>query len=200
MTDRKGSWIQTFTGRQFWPLDPRPEDVDIRDIAHALANCCRFSGHVRKFYSVAQHSVIASQVVPWAARLALLHDAAEAYMGDIARPWKQFLWVDTGDGWEPNRLKECEHSLLSVILGALGVAESPDLWAEVKRADDVLLATEARDLMSPLHPDWRHCEHRGATVLPQRIDPWPPSLAEKVFLRRWEELGGIPLAAPGEAG
>ncbi len=82
---RRGDWIQVRSGRKFHPLDPRPEDVDINDIAHALSNLCRFTGHCTDFYSVAQHSVIASQIVPPASALAaLLHDASEAYMGDIS--------------------------------------------------------------------------------------------------------------------
>lgn len=56
-TERAGDWMQTFTGRQFWPMDPRPEDLDILDIAHALSLLCRFGGHCQRFYSVAEHSV-----------------------------------------------------------------------------------------------------------------------------------------------
>src|SRR5690242_720613 len=82
--------IRTYTGRAFSPLDPNPDDIVIEDIAHALSLNCRFTGHVRWHYSVAQHSVLCSEIVPSEYALtALLHDASEAYLSDIARPIKQ---------------------------------------------------------------------------------------------------------------
>ena len=79
----------TYTGKEFYPLDPNPADIDIKDIAHALSNCCRFAGHIKSFYSVAQHSVIVSELCePENALAGLLHDASEAYLSDIARPVK----------------------------------------------------------------------------------------------------------------
>ena len=84
-----GNWIQTFTGGRFYPTDPQVDDVKIRDIAHALSNQCRFAGHTRKFYSIAQHCYLVSQVCDPADALdGLLHDAAEAYMCDMPRPIK----------------------------------------------------------------------------------------------------------------
>ena len=94
MADRKGDWMQTYTGRQFWPLDPRPEEVVIEDIARALSMQCRFAGHCAKFYSVADHSVRVSMLADENSTLALaglLHDAAEAYVVDVPRPLKRFL-------------------------------------------------------------------------------------------------------------
>ena len=85
------TWIQTFTGRQFWPLEPRADEIFIEDIAHHLSNLCRFTGACRSFYSVAQHSVLVSLCAPpgenplWG----LLHDASEAYLIDVARPVKR---------------------------------------------------------------------------------------------------------------
>ena len=105
------AWIQTYTGRQFWPLAPQAEHVDIRDIAHSLAMQCRFNGHCRGFYSVAQHSVLVSQVVPPEDALwGLLHDAAEAYISDLPRPLKNTA----------PEFRAAEHRLLTVILGRLG--------------------------------------------------------------------------------
>jgi hypothetical protein len=192
---RRGDWVQTFTGVKVHPLDPRPEDVRVADVAHALARLCRFTGHVKAaHYSVAQHSVLASHVVhPAAALLALLHDAAEAYLGDLSRPLKRHLYTVVGVAFEP--VKKTEMRLLGVILPALGWVMPPGpvadwLWAEVDRADEVLLATEARDLMAPLHPDWRHQEANGFAVLPDRIVPVGPEQAEALFLARFRDLGG----------
>ena len=91
------NWIQTYTGKCFTPLDPKPEDICAEDIAHHLSNLCRFSGAVNDFYSVAEHSVrcfwyareVLSPGPPSPLHLAvLLHDAAEAYIIDLPRPIK----------------------------------------------------------------------------------------------------------------
>src|SRR5271166_4295857 len=90
-----GSYIQTYTGIRFDILNPTPEMITIDDIAHHLANCCRFTGAVKWHYSVAQHSYYASLIAgpQWRPRLALealMHDASEAYICDMARPMKHF--------------------------------------------------------------------------------------------------------------
>lgn len=91
-TERKGRWMQTYSGGKYWPADPRPEDIKIRDIAHALSLICRYTGHGDRFYSVAEHSYHMSTSVPKEIALqALLHDATEAYLGDISRPLKYSL-------------------------------------------------------------------------------------------------------------
>lgn len=87
---RNGDWIQTFTCQQMYPLDPREAEIDILDIAHALANLCRFNGHVKQFYSVAEHSCHVSDLLPQVWKLTgLLHDASEAYLCDLPRPIKR---------------------------------------------------------------------------------------------------------------
>lgn len=170
-------WMQTFSGVRFWMTEPRVEDVRIHDIRVALSNLCRFTGHVNDFYSVAQHSVHVSELVPAELRLqALLHDAAEAYLGDIARPLKRHERVrDAIEGWE--------QGLLEVIGEALGVVLWP-LAEEVRRADDVMLATEKRDLLLPV--EW------GLTLpAPRedlRIQCWDPWTARDGFRRRYAEL------------
>src|SRR5690348_16971168 len=89
-----GPYLQTVSGRWVNPFDPDPEQLDIGDIARALANICRFGGHARAFYSVAQHSVIVSRLVEERgggaedAFAALMHDATEAYLGDMPHPIK----------------------------------------------------------------------------------------------------------------
>tara|TARA_R100000152_G_C6632909_1_gene79923 strand:- start:48 stop:569 length:522 start_codon:yes stop_codon:yes gene_type:complete len=91
------NFIHTWTGGKFYFLNPRPEDVNIEDIAHALSLQCRFNGHVTDLYSVAEHSIRVADIVsehtddPQVIMTALLHDASEAYLGDIVKPLKNFL-------------------------------------------------------------------------------------------------------------
>lgn len=90
--DRDERWIQTATGLRFWPLHPRTQDVNVFDIAHALSNKCRYSGHTAHFYSVAQHSVLVAHCLPAELKLwGLFHDAAEAYLPDVANPIKSSI-------------------------------------------------------------------------------------------------------------
>lgn len=131
-------WIETFTGRRFDPLHPDPELIDLEDIAHSLSLLCRFIGHCKQFYSVAEHCIRVAELCSIESKLAaLLHDAAEAYIGDIARPIK--YGIASAD------LKEAEERLLGTIYKKFGA--SPYDAKEVKEADDIMLATEARDLM-----------------------------------------------------
>jgi hypothetical protein len=166
------SWIQTFTGKQFWPLEPRAEDVDVRDIAHSLSLQCRFNGHCRVFYSVAEHSVRVSRIVPPdLASWGLLHDAAEAYLSDLPRPVKDRLFG----------FRDIEERLLEVIARAFGLP-----WpmpAAVAEADDALLATEARDLMGLPPSSWK----LSAAPLQERIVPVSAESAELLFLARHRE-------------
>lgn len=138
MADRKGDWIRTYSGRQFWPLDPRPEEVYLVDIAHSLSQQCRFTGHCRTFYSVAQHSLLVADLVGPQNRLwALLHDAAEAYLCDVARPVKRDSMM------RPYR--EAEEAVMRAICDDFALPyEQPE---EVSVADKVMLGLEAADLM-----------------------------------------------------
>ena len=175
-TVRSGSWILTRSGRHPDFLDPRPGEIEIFDIAVALSRECRFSGQTRRAYSVAQHSVLVSRIVPEAfAREALLHDATEAYLRDLSRPLKHLV---------PEYLR-IERRLDRVIRQKFGLpAEKSD---PVDLADRILLATEKRDLMPP-DPDWEILA--GIRPLPGRIVPWPEGRARTLFLRRFAELWG----------
>jgi len=125
----------TAGGRQFWPLDPRASEVDIDDIATALSHQGRYNGHTRHFYSVAQHSAemarwfMAKRDAPMA-REALLHDAAEAYVGDVIRPLKPFLPGFAG----------IEHGVEKAVRQRFGLAET--LPEAVKQADTRILTDE----------------------------------------------------------
>ncbi len=175
--ERVGDWIQTFTGRQFWPLDPRVDEICIEDVAHSLALQCRYAGHVEVFYSVAEHSWRVSRVCdPAVALWGLLHDAAEAYLVDLPRPIKRFS--DLGAHY-----REIEARLMVVIAERFGLAmpEPPD----VKKSDDFMLRWEARDLMKPPPVPWRES---GGVVPVSRIAPMSPMVAEQAFLLRFSEL------------
>lgn len=178
-TERKGGWIQTYTGRKFWPLDPRPEDIVVEDIAHALALTCRFTGHVREFYSVAQHSVLVSQnCQPEDALWGLLHDASEAYIADVSRPLKK--------EWAFREYRAAEARLEIAICNRFGLPLDKPM--SIKAADDTLLTTEARDLMSPLAIGWIHRPEHGYQALAAKIQPVGPERAEVMFLNRFDEL------------
>ncbi|QIG65782.1 HD superfamily hydrolase [Ochrobactrum phage vB_OspM_OC] len=172
--ERKGDWMQTATGGKYWPIDPRPEEVSIEDIAHALSLMCRFNGHCNEFYSVAEHSYYVSLLVPPEYALeALLHDASEAYIADIVRPAKRFI-----DGYVD--IEDRNMKAISERFG-LNYPMSP----EVKRADTILLATEAKQIMVKEPDDWKLAEEAHLTL---KIQCLGPKEAEELFLERFNEL------------
>jgi hypothetical protein len=168
-----------------WPLDPRADEIHLVDIVQALSNTCRFGGHC-EFYSVAQHSVLVSERCDARDALwGLLHDASEAYLGDIPGPIKRSSIFD--------RYRQIEASLQRVIVGKFGLDEVEP--ASVRVADKRMLATEMRDLIvgGVGHVDWL----RQYTPYSERVVPWSPSEARQRFLARYEQLssGGSVLAA-----
>jgi hypothetical protein len=180
----RGDWLQTYTGRAWWPMDPSPEDVCIEDIAHGLAYQCRYNGHCREFYSVAEHSTrVAAQLYklgPAEALAGLLHDAAEAYLGDIVRPVKRQL----------PRFYELERLNLIAIFEGLGVPITPEAFCdEVAEADLVLLATERRDLMGTPPRPWVSIEK--VEPLGGAIKPMTPSEAESFFIDKYIALRSV---------
>jgi uncharacterized protein len=172
------TWIQTFTGRKFDLLEVSPEQIQIKDIAHALSLICRFAGHTRKFYSVADHSIFVSKIVPKNLKLAaLLHDAAEAYLGDISRPLKQLLKKSSPCySMMEDNLNRCieerfalkRHSLTSSI---------------IIYADNVSLSTEKRDLLNECEEEW------GKDLLQplkNHINPLSAISSETLFLAYYD--------------
>ncbi len=182
MNDRKGEYIKTFTGINFWPIDPRPEEIRIEDIAGALSKQCRFGGHTKRLYSVAEHCCSASRIVPKEHALAaLLHDASEAYLVDVPRPIKKML----------SQYRDIEAGLEKAIAGRFEI-EYP--WhAEVRLADDRLLTFEVENL---LNWGWKHPfpdPWQSLPAMPKELSSLcslglSPNQAQHFFLARFEEL------------
>jgi 5'-deoxynucleotidase YfbR-like HD superfamily hydrolase len=175
---RVGDWFQTHNGVRFHPLDARLEEINIDDIAHALARVCRFGGHTEEFYSVAQHSVIVSNIVPKGLELCgLLHDATEAYIGDVVRPLK----------YQMPQYREIEDRLWLVIAERFNLPT--EIPKEVKDADNVALITERRDLLQHQQTwgEWT----KAYTPLEKIIQPLCPKSAEMYFTMRFNALMGI---------
>ena len=190
--------LQTISGRYVDLADMRPADVKIEDISHALSMLCRFNGHCREFYSVAQHSVLVSHILrdeghaPAVQLAGLLHDAHEAYTGDVTHPMKQFAWRM----WRGSDLVSV-HSSLSVFQDEIKMvieeALAPNLCAQfsdaheyVKAADLRALATERRDLMTEQALVWPVLE--GIEPAGMEIVPIGPSLAYSIFVSRFRKL------------
>jgi hypothetical protein len=166
---RKGDWIQTYTGRQFWPLDPRMSEVHIEDIAHALSLACRYNGHCLEFYSVAQHSVLlARYVAPKYKLWALLHDAAEAYLSDVPRPLKANMPI----------YKAQEDALMKVICKRFGLP--PTMPEVVHECDTRILMDERHWLMRAPPATWGiDAEPLGIRIIPQH---WRDAKRDFLFM------------------
>lgn len=170
-----GATIITRSGHYFDFLNPKPETIYIEDIAWALAFTCRFGGQSLHYYSVAQHSILVADAVPFELRLqALLHDAAEAYVGDVVGPLKQLL---------PD-YKIVEKRVEAAIADRFGVP--CEMHPDIKHADLRLLRTEQRDLTSGHADNWNGLD--AYPPLHQRIVPMAPSEAANAFLRKYERL------------
>lgn len=167
------AWMQTYTGRVFYPLAPRIQDVCIEDIAHSLAYQCRYAGHARFHYSVAQHSEILSYAVPAEDALAaLLHDASEAYLVDVPRPIKPHL----------RGYAEIERKVHAAICIALGAPLT--IPPSVLDADLRIIHDERAVLMAEPPMPW----NVPGEPLGVKIECMPPAQAEQLFLKRFEEL------------
>lgn len=172
------------TGVGYWNI-AEPEknldaNFDIRMLAHAISNICRFTGHVRRFYSVAQHSVLCSFIEPdQDAYAKLMHDIAEALIGDVASPLKQML----------NDYKVIERKNETALFSWFGISASFNLPKSVKRADIIMLLAEKRDLLAELPQDTVEWEWaKDVPELDYHIRPWGPFKAKHAFLARFYEI------------
>ena len=165
--------ISTFTNLQLEINAPQTSQICIEDIAHGLSQICRFAGQCTPYYSVAQHSVFVSRHVPQHLALTgLLHDASEAYMGDLHSGLKKII----------PQYKEIEDRLLAVIYQKFGIPTDTLKPAEVKMADELSLIWESRHLDMDIQIDFSH---------PHVQDPFvalSSEQAEQNFLQRFREL------------
>ena len=182
----RGDWMQTHSGLAFYPLDPAPEDIVPTDIAHSLAMQCRYNGHVRRFYSVAEHCVLMSD---WMlehaeprnadrarhlALWALLHDAAEAYIGDMVRPLKinmpAFVALD---------------ELVTAAVARRFALEDAVIPSAVKAVDTRILLDERAALLGDSPRSWALGDLEPLGV---KIRGWEPAIAKWEYIARLKAL------------
>lgn len=172
-------FLLTASGVAFDLASPRPHDVVPRDLAHALSRLCRFGGHARTHYSVAQHCVLVSTLVPPSLALAgLLHDAAEAYVGDVVTPVKRLL-----AGFAP-----VEARVLTAVALRFGVAPGAFDAPEVVAADRAALLAERAALLPPSPRPWGEDLAGPSETCVGRVVPWPADEARDRYLARLAAL------------
>lgn len=210
-----GPWIQTVSGKRFYLLDPRPEMICLEDIAHALGQLCRFTGHTRQFLSVAEHSVTVSHLLkpfgPAAELAGLLHDAAEAYIGDVNNPLKVALrslrTATPPAAEEKSDLDTIERRIKDVLAVKFDV--DFHAWKEVGQVADLLALKYEADHLCGGTKDWSlpaYTQWHGATIVVEKADKYcwfsglnfrylpdcyAPAEASRKFLERFAELSQL---------
>jgi len=178
------TWMQTYTGKAWYPMTPRAKDVDIEDIAHALSLLCRYGGHCRRFYSVAEHSVLVSHLVPPEYALwGLMHDASEAYVVDVPRPLKVHL----------GHYRDMEQRAWQAI--ALRFDLPYEMPSVVHQADIDACFIEKGQLMATARHAWMDDEWGMGSHFSLRAPPswvwelgFKPETAKHLFMNRFKEL------------
>ena len=178
------TWTQTYDGKAFDLLNPSPDDIDPNTIAIVLSRICRFGGHCKEFYSVAQHSLLVESLVdePRLKLPALLHDAHEVYngFGDVCRPAKKL------SNAIEHQLSQLEDRIDQAVAKRFGFPA--DLFKDdsIKLADNIALATEKRDVMlsAPADAKWEPLPD----PIEQIIKPWDHHLSAISFRERLQEL------------
>lgn len=172
---RRAAFITTQSGRTFHPFAPSPGSIDLGDIAHALANKCRWNGHTNRFYSVAQHSVLVARytIAPAHRLWGLFHDAGEAYLPDVPSPIKAFC----------PEIVEAENRILEAVAAAFDLP--PGIPDTVHAADMVVRSAEARDLMGldVSRAPWNEFPPFGEGIV-----ALPPDAAERLFFDAFYKL------------
>ena len=169
-------WIQTYTGKEMWFLEPAPDTIDIIDIAHSLSLKCRYNGHCRQFYSVAEHAILACDLLkneePEVQMWGLLHESGEPYISDIPAPVKQYI---------PGFIEIENRILLSV---AIKFKLSFPMPKKIKEIDLALLHAESLEMMVTPSRPW------DLPVPPADVifHYWDPFVAKEEFLSRFNNL------------
>lgn len=167
----RGDWCQTYSGIKFFPLDPKPEEIKIEDIAHALSMLCRFTGHCMSFYSVAEHCCHICDAAPEDHKLeALLHDGSEAYLADISRPVKRYL----------KDYVKIEENITKVINEKFGLKDSS--YEIVKDLDNRILHDESSQIMN-ISDKW----NIPGKPLGVKLKLFSPNVAEEEFMLRFNQ-------------
>lgn len=171
-------WIGLLSGAKMNYNKPEESDVTLDDLASALSNICRFSGHLPKFYSVAQHLVNTSRIVPVEFAFdALMHDTAEAFTNDLPTPLK----------WAFPVFKQLEEKIEAAMADRFGFNYPYD--PAVKTADTIMLLLEKKYVKLD-EREWPVYDGIEFEHMFDRVDlkPWQPIRAKREFLERFEEL------------
>ena len=186
MSDR-GPWMATYSGGKFYPLDPRADEVLIREVVHALGQLCRYTGHTWRFYSVAEHSWHMSYAVPPEFALeALLHDAHEAYIGDVGRPQSATMRrISIGGSDFDHMARRVE----GVVRQAFGL--KPTMSPEVKAVDNRIVWDE-RTALFPYHTDSGWSSTGGEPLGIAQYIGFAGLSGYQLFLDRYNELTQVP--------
>lgn len=176
--------IRLRSGHYFDLADPKPDQFTFRDIAGALSKICRFGGQVPKFYSVAEHCCHCAQQADTdrasvrVQRIALMHDAAEAFIGDVVKPFKVML---------APQYDATERAIEYVIFHRFGLLTGPDDWEQAKRIDREMLIAERRALFSKDNVTW--AGENSVRRLDVSFPCWSPAQAEEVFVMHAARIG-----------
>ena len=200
---KQGGYFTTFSGVKINPLDPEAwKLMNVKDIAHASSNICRFGGHCNKFYPLAQHCVLVSYMCdPEDALAGLLHDGSEAYISDIVRPVKETEMFEF--------YRKIESKLEWDVVKRFGLKEP--MPKSVKEADMEVVVWEAKNLFNPtpkwvsdymeVHPPCRLINLLNASkeledsfLFP--FNCWQPAIAKAKYMKRFLELSGVSLDNP----
>lgn len=179
----------TYDGKIYFPLEPTKDHISIRDIAHCSSMLCRFGGHIKKFFSIAQHSVMVAERVhdPKKKLKALLHDGSEAYLNDMIHPVKYLPEMDP--------YRALEKKTEEAIADHFGFSSEKD--DDIKTADNVQLVVEALNLM-PVLPEWAvvMAHELGINKDEEVIEEfWTPEDAEHYFMMAYNKYSEMAEAA-----